>query len=229
MQWFSDFLYQCLTLFLFVVALAFTMYFLSERDQAKMLWCGFAAWVFVGAAIAVFLNNEVLIEPRFSGTLRPSNDPIPTLRLTIPNNALVVNLGSNFAYSTKPSFLVLRFAGEDALAVNRSEEGISLSARIHSPDGRIVAEIQGNEFTINPNNYFKKKRPDKSTLIVYNQAGEEAINVRFAGAQYMTITGTFHKPGHATISVTPIGIRWGSGNVTSGNICGECTGAAFCC
>ena len=63
MQWFSDFLYQWITLFLFAVALCFMAYFLAEKDQTKMLWCGFAAWVLMGAALAIFLNTIQGLRP----------------------------------------------------------------------------------------------------------------------------------------------------------------------
>jgi hypothetical protein len=116
---------------------------------------------------------------------------------------------------------VLNFGGENALTVRRSNEGIALDARVYSADGRIVAEIQGNEFTINPNNYFKKKRSDKSTLIVYNQTGEEAISVRFCNLAYMIVTGTFHKPGHGTLTVSSTGNHLPSGGLSKNNFAGQ--------
>ncbi len=227
MQWLSEFIYQIVTVFLFVISLSFMLYFLSEKDQNKMLWFGFAAWVFMGAALAVYLNTKVLIEPPLSGVLKPSNESNPMLEIPVPQNALLINFGSNFAFSTQSSFVAVRIANDDVLTVSRSREGISLNAHVYSADGRIVAGIENNEFTINPNNYFKKKRPDKSTFIVYNQSGEEALNVRFANPRYMLVTGTFHLPKYGTLTATNDGIRTPGGGIIQGNISGENRGAQF--
>jgi hypothetical protein len=213
MQWLSDFIYQIVTLFLFVISFSFALYFLSEKDQNKMLWCGFAAWVFVGAALAIYLSNKILIEPQVSGLLKPSDEPFPALQSSVPEGALLINFGGNFCFSKKSLFPVLNISGEDLLTITRSAEGIALNVRIYSPDGRIVAMVERNEFTINPNNYFKKKRPDKSTLIVYDQTGEEAINAHLSNRAYMIVTGKFWKPGYGMITVTSTGIHTPDGRV----------------
>lgn len=220
MQWLSDFLFQAITAFLFVVALGFFWYFLAEKDQTKMLWSAFAAWVFMGAALAILLSTRVLVEPEFSGLLRPSDEPTPTLRIPIPPNALLVNLGGNYAFSTRPAHVVLRLAGEDVLSVERINGCIALNSRVYGPDGRVVAVIEKNKFTVNPNNFFKIGRPNRFTFIVHNQRGEEAMNVRFANPGHMVVTGTFHKPGYGVLTVTPSGIRSPRVNIT-GSILGQ--------
>jgi len=161
------------------------------------------------------------------GLLIPGDEPPPVLDAIIPKDALVVNFGSNFAFSEQSSFVVCNIADEDILTMSRSTEGIALNARIYSADGRIVAEIEGNEFTINPNNYFRKKRPDKSTLIVYDQTGEEAINVHFSNRAYVIITGKFYKLGYGTITVTSSGIHTPDGGIIRGITVGKITYAAF--
>jgi hypothetical protein len=161
------------------------------------------------------------------GLLIPSDEPVPVLDASVPKDALVVNFGSNFAFSKQSSFVVCNIAGEDILTVTRSAEGIALDARIYSADGRIVAAIEKNEFTINPNNYFKKKLPDKSSFIVYDQTGEEAINVHFSNRTYVIVTGKFYKPGYGMLTVTSSGIHTPEGIVIQGGYVGENVPAEF--
>ena len=51
--------------------------------------------------------------------------------------------------------------------------------------------IEDNEFTINQNNYFKRKRPDKTTLVVYDQSNAEVLHVRYLNRSAVRVTGVF--------------------------------------
>jgi hypothetical protein len=72
--------------------------------------------------------------------------------------------------------------------------GLAVDARVFSSDRRIVADIEKNTFTVNPNNYFKIKRPDKSTFVVYNQQDEVSLSVDFVAPNYMVVNRTFYHP-----------------------------------
>jgi len=196
MQWLSDFLYQWITIFLFAIAIGFMFYFLSERDQAKMLWCGFLAWTFMGAALALYLNAKVLIEPQFSGILRPANEPSPPLpsfppQFNIPENALWLFFGGMTAFTAYDFCRVLNVSGEDLISMRRDASGILVTAKVFSVDGRIVAEIQDNEFHLNPNNFFRRERPNKSELIVFDQQNAKVLDVKFLNSHAIKILGRF--------------------------------------
>ena len=220
-----EFFYQVLTVLMFAVFLALTMYFLSEKDQGKMLLFGFLAWTSVGAAFAVFLNSKVLVEPQLTGTLRPSSEPSPILPRPLPENALAVNFGSVIAYTTNRSAVLLQISQENVLSINRSDDGIEISARIRSADGKLIAEIEHNDFTINPNNYFKKRRPNKSVLIIFDQAGAEVLNVRFANRQYMVVTGRFARPVGPPVVATTESLQLAPRQIMRGGMLGNQTEA----
>lgn len=165
--------------------------------------------------------------PVLSGMLEPANQKQPVLRITVPDGALVVEFGGNLAYSTASSLVAVKFGGENLVSLIRRDGKIAVNARVYSADGRIVADIENNEFTVNPNNYFKIKHPDKSTLIIYNQLGEEAMNVVFVSPAYLILNGVFYKPGRGTIKATKDGIVL-NGNITiRDSVAGENQGAAF--
>lgn len=174
-------------------------------------------------------NSTVTIGgAQVSGVIKPSNGQRPVLRVPVPDNALLLNFGSNIAYSTKPSFVAVQFAGENMLSIKRVAGGLSLNARVYSPDGRIVADIEDNEFSVNPNNYFKIKHATPDKFVVYNQFGQEALSVSFVSPTYVVITGTFYKPGgKALVATQDQVVLLPSRSTISGSIAGENGGAAF--
>lgn len=149
------------------------------------------------------------VQPQTTGFLSPANDPMVQapawLTIPIPDNALRMYLGEGCAYTTRDSIVILRIAGKDLLTMKRSAAGILMGAKVFSKDERIVAEIEDNEFTVNPNNYFKIKHPDASTLVVYDQYDDEALNVRYANSHMLRVTGRFYSP-RGLIQITPAGL-----------------------
>ena len=111
-------------------------------------------------------------------------------------------LGTGCAYSTRESVVILRVAGENVLSLKRSGSGILIGAKVFSHDQRIVADIVDNEFNINPNNYFKIKHPDPSTLVVFDQQGKEALNVHFMNPSAVRFTGLLYSA-QGPIEITP--------------------------
>jgi hypothetical protein len=147
-------------------------------------------------------GSTINIGPKLSGLLVAApNGKRPALRIAVPNGALVLNCGNNFACSNQAKFVALRVLGEDLVTVHRIGGGISIGALVYSTDGRIVADIENNVFSVNPNNYFKIKNPNKSTLVVYDQYNNESLNVKFVATDYLVVKGRFYKPGYGTITI----------------------------
>src|SRR6266545_4854182 len=156
---------QSITTILFAVFLALTILFYQERQQTFFLWCFLLAWVFgfgsVGVAITIWMKHHILLEPELHGFLIPANDPSPVNPCQhVPQGALSVYFGNSVAFGTMFPASIINVAGEELLAMNKTEDGISISCKVFSRDSRVVAEIIDNEFHINANNYFRKKRPD---------------------------------------------------------------------
>lgn len=192
-HWLGDFFYQILSIFLFAAALVAVAYFLTEKRQTEFLISAFCAWVFMGAALCFYLNDRVLVEPETGGLLVPArmpNPPVPaSCRHPIPENALRVYLGDSLGYFTGPRITVVSVAGKPLLSIEKKDKGMSINAQIYSLDRRIAAEIIDNRFQINPNNYFRRERPSKHALVVYDQEGAEVLNVDYLNQNAVHITG----------------------------------------
>jgi hypothetical protein len=136
-----------------------------------------------------------------NGSLVPASDPTPD------------NACSHNPFLTKSDYLIL--LGNEAsffktfphtvIAVHRTVQllwltldkdgGIEVNADIHSPDMKLVAEPRQNHFDINPNEIFKKERPDFSTLRITDSYGNLVLNVRFINSHTLSVTGVLFYPG----------------------------------
>jgi hypothetical protein len=82
------------------------------------------------------------------------------------------------------------------LTVDFKDGKLALSANIFDARGTVVATIENNEFDLNRNNYFKKKNPDLSTMVVYDQSNDEVINLRFLNPDAFRIKAKLNYRGH---------------------------------
>ncbi len=141
-DWLGEFLYQIVSGFFCGVALLATGYFLTEKRQTEFMVSAFCTWVIAGAALFIFVNDKVLIEPETKGILLPgrkANPPVPSAcsESDIPKDALRIFLGrSGLAYTTGDSFTFLEVAGKVLLSAKRQRRELLINARIYSRDDR---------------------------------------------------------------------------------------------
>jgi hypothetical protein len=162
-------------------------------------------------------------ETETHGWLTPGNEPIPRDNACASYSApesIAVLLGDSGIVNRMPFLVALSGCGHALLWIDRGSKGLRVQARIF--DGKIVAEIKDNEFILNPNNIFKRERPDAHTLIIYDQLDQKRLSVRFLNPQVVQVTGIFSYPGcnrQAVITENSI--------TTSGwSISASCVGAA---
>ena len=145
-------------------------------------------------------------EDKLEGLLVPSNDPNPPISKEDENQiskaAMRIYFGDSLGVCEGDEFALIRISGKDVLTVRKSRHGILVDSIVSSRDGRIVAQIKDNRFFINPNNYFRRERPDRHTLVVYDQCGGAVLNVRLLNPHAIKILGTWHFQNH-----TPLIIR----------------------
>lgn len=127
-------------------------------------------------------------------------------------DAVVVHLGDGAAVLNKEKMTVIRIDGKEMLSLKRFSGGLLVSGQVYDSDGKIIIEIQDNEFRINQNNYFRAERPDTSTLRVYDQNNKEVLNVRFLNPKHIQITGIFKLPNEEPIVVEKDRILLARGN-----------------
>jgi len=107
---------------------------------------------------------------------------------------MLVILGNSASWGTSFPQTIIRIGNDKMLTMDEIAGRITLSGKFFSRDGKIVAELKDNEFYINPNNYFRKKRPDTHSLVVYDQEGTEILKVRFINPHTIKFTGIIRHP-----------------------------------
>lgn len=206
---------------LFATFLAFGLYYLKEKPSLAA-WLLFFAWVSIGLAVNFFFQERYNAESETSGVLRPASDPNPlTPHNCSPDspNDLAVFYGGGVAYSTFNPLTIVEIAGKELLSVERVNGNLLISAEIYDVYGKIIAEIKNNEFTINQNNFFRRERPDKSTLIVYDQYNVEVLNIRYLNPSAIKVLGTFRYKNRPPVVIRENEMEFGGG-IISGD-CGN--------
>jgi hypothetical protein len=190
----------------FYLSLAFTIMgpgisILANKPKAAVYLLGvgltIVLWIFILAGVRQLdETQETKKEAEHHGVLKPGNEPQPQHPChEMPDGAFVILLGNSASYTTMFPHTILEIRGEEILSVSKSDEGLLLSGKVFSRDGRIVAQLIDNEFFINPNNYFRKDRPDQTSLVVYDQRSREVLRVHFINPSTMKVLGVFHYPG----------------------------------
>jgi hypothetical protein len=92
------------------------------------------------------------------GWLFPANDPTPRVcGDAIARGYYIVFMpGLPVGVAEFPDIIV-NVNGQDLISVDKKDQLMSISANIFGRDGRVVAIIKDNEFTLNKNNFSKKK------------------------------------------------------------------------
>jgi hypothetical protein len=76
-----------------------------------------------------------------------------------------------------------------------ADTSLVLSGVIRDATGKVIIQFDGDGFTVNPNNYLKFKRTDRSTLVVVDQLGNETINVKYVNLNTLLLKLHFYFSG----------------------------------
>jgi len=182
---------------------------------------------------AVKLKSEL---ESYQGTLIAANDPtpasstcpdiskpifIPSMNKTISpvtDKSLYVFLGNNLEVVNEFPSQILKYQNGSStspiITIDKdSYGGILLTADIRdSENNDIIARISNNEFTINHNNILNMSRPDRSTLSVIDQAGNQVLSVRYLNPSAIRLLGTLYYAPHQAVEIKPDRMIAGRGN-----------------
>lgn len=167
-------------------------------------------------------NKSSTSESQIYGILTPDNKPTPDHPIckNIPPNAIALFFGNSVAYTSTFPHTIIEVGGQPLLVIDKQKENITISAKFFSEDGKIVAELKENEFFVNPNNYFRIEKPSSHILIVYDQKGNQTLNMHFLNPSVIKLLGQFYLPNRPPIIINEEWQTFG-GLKMSGNCFGE--------
>lgn len=139
-----------------------------------------------------------------SGVITPDNKPTPKTpgNVLIPTDSIALFFGNSLAYTNSFPHTVIEVGTEPLLVINKQGNIITVTAKFFSEDGKIVAELKENQFHINQSNYFRLERPNPHNLVIYDQKGEESLNIHFINPKVIKLTGKFYLPKHPPVIIT---------------------------
>jgi hypothetical protein len=128
----------------------------------------------------------------------PANDPIPgnECAARMPKGEFILLLGSSTFGTQVFPHVVLRVAGIDRIIIDKAADGgIAITTEIFSADGMKLATLDKNNFEIRSNYSLKMDRPDRSTLIIYDESNQKILDAHYLNATTFSLQGTLHFPG----------------------------------
>lgn len=165
-------------------------------------------WNFIVPTVAALIAVPSLVgglqwidgvEIALSKRLVPGNGPTPPMPegCDAPDNALIVWFGTNVRWSanTDIPLKVIEMAGQPILVADRDAKTGDILIkvlRVFDDRGNSIARIDEEEFWVE--NSSRRKRPNPSTLIVYDHADEEVLNINYVNRNVITVKGIFRHP-----------------------------------
>ncbi|HEV2521920.1 MAG TPA: hypothetical protein VGT24_06015 [Candidatus Acidoferrales bacterium] len=189
----------------------------TEQDFRTYHLCKYGVSVLLALAfaLAIVSTREIgaaLELSRLFGTLYPGNDPAPSGPCSPREGEVALYIGTDAVIASSFPITIVRVADEPLLRLDRNADGsLALVADIRSSDNKIIARLDRTGFTVNPNNYLSMKRVDRSSLVLVDQYGHEALNVRYMNRRNLNMTARLYSNGR----LVDLGKREISGGVFS--------------
>lgn len=166
------------------------------------------------------VNSPSSVKPpeELQGRLLPSNEATPPnyCNEVINGSGILILMGFVTSYVDQFPHTVLMVDDTPRLVVHKESDGtIWLSLDIFGADGKIIASLDEDGFTVRPGSYFKMTRKDKSSLRIVDEYNEEVLNVRYVNPQAIWFNALLRYPGS-----NPVSLKGSAGG-------GICTAHAF--
>jgi hypothetical protein len=153
-----------------------------------------------GGSVTFNCPTNWIRAPDNEGVLVPAHDVIAPSHCSIPRGATTIHLGSDIAYVVDFPSTILQMHGEPIIVADMLDGDLVLSVlRVFDDRNDIITRIDADGFWVNPTARIKK--PDASTLVVYDHLDNEILRLRFMNRNAISIEGIFRSPGQAPITI----------------------------
>jgi hypothetical protein len=135
---------------------------------------------------------------KYEGVLMPGNFPTPPLpqacRRSVPSDALTLFWGSNASWNVRLPHTLLEIAGEPMIVADKNDQGNLVITLLKVFDDRndVIARIDEDGFWVQNN--VRKKRPDESTLVVFDHTDTEVLRIQYLNSRAISVQGLFRHP-----------------------------------
>jgi hypothetical protein len=153
---------------------------------------------------AVYWTKYHIELNRLDGRLEPACEPFPKGICGFPSlpegKAIAIEFGDGTTAIAGgfPTMVIASRQFGPVLGIIRpdNQDDLAIYMDIHSKDGKIIARFdEKGKFIVNQENKLFMERPDKSSLRVVDEYGNEVLNVQYLNKELMKISGIIQLPG----------------------------------
>ena len=103
----------------------------------------------------------------------------------------IVNCGNQTIIAKHFPVSCISLNGRDLISIDKLGDELKVSAHVYSEDHRIIAKIEQNNFTLNPNNTFDLVNEPRNILAIQDDHENWILKVNYHNRRSTTITGIF--------------------------------------
>jgi len=133
------------------------------------------------------------------GRLFPSDETTPANSCSgddFKGDGVLILMGFLTSYVDQFPHTVLSVDKQPRLVVNRdTDKSVWISLDINGADGKIIASLDRDGFTVREHSYFKFIRKDRSSLAIVDEFKQEVLNVRYVNPKAIWINAVLRYPG----------------------------------
>ena len=131
------------------------------------------------------------------GRLFPSEEATPANSCPdFKGDGVLILMGFVTSYVDQFPHTVLMVDKQPRLVVNRdADKSVWISLDIFGADGKIIASLDRDGFTVRERSYFKFTRKDRSSLTIVDEYKQEVLNVRYVNPKAIWINAVLRYPG----------------------------------
>jgi hypothetical protein len=172
------------------------VYELNKKDAGRFSLIGSFAMIWLSGAATLYLANrfapqrEEIGGALISGTAKT---PVTACDSNKPraHDLLMIFGGDGVIGRGNGPFVPVRIGTCPALRITRTPAGVMVNAFGFDSDDNVVYRIQDNKFEQVIGGFLQGHRPDRSTLVVSDDRGVEALSIHFLNATTVQVRGTF--------------------------------------
>jgi len=188
----------------------------QQRNYLYWKW-GVSGAIFILFIISIRWVSQVKYQIELAsphGWLIPDSEPTPSGGPCgpAPRDALMLFIGQWAVIARTFPHVLLRVDYTDIIVLYKKDGGlldrlsaafsgrrylgsVALSMDVLSADQKLVARIDKNEITVNAHNSFRRKRPNRSGLIVEDENGKEVLKINYLNPYAIELEAVLNLPG----------------------------------
>ncbi len=174
------------------------IYELNKKETGRLsLIRSFALIWLAGTATLYLANRFSPREEEITGALVAGTASTPSTACgsghpAISRNGLLMVFGrAGVIGQGDGPFVPVRIGTCPALSITRTPSGLMVNAFGFDSDDNVVYRIKDNKFEQVIGGFLKGHRPDRSTLLVSDNRGAEALAIRYLNRNAVQVWGTF--------------------------------------